>query len=94
MVLGPHGAAAFLTWCWCDLGGLVAEPRLAFWDSAGYFAGMWGWKGTTIGALCQAESRRLDGAARDLSSGLVRGLSAAFSTVVLFLGFLWIAWDR
>ena len=25
---------------------------------------------------------------------LVRGLAAAFSIVVMFLGFLWIAWDK
>jgi uncharacterized RDD family membrane protein YckC len=25
---------------------------------------------------------------------LVRSLAAAFSVIVLFLGFLWIAWDR
>jgi uncharacterized RDD family membrane protein YckC len=25
---------------------------------------------------------------------LVRGLAAAFSVIVLFLGFLWIAWDQ
>jgi uncharacterized RDD family membrane protein YckC len=59
-----------------------------------YFAGMWAWKGTTIGGIVLGlKVARMDGQPVTFSVSLVRALAAAFSSVVLFLGFLWIAWD-
>jgi len=60
-----------------------------------YFAGMWTWRGTTIGGIVlNLKVVRYDGQPMNFGVGLVRALAAAFSIVVLFLGFLWIAWSR
>jgi uncharacterized RDD family membrane protein YckC len=60
-----------------------------------YFSGMWAWKGTTVGGIVLGlKVARLDGGAVTFTVALVRALAAGFSIVVLFLGFLWIAWDR
>ena len=76
------------------LGGLIGGPPLGFLVALAYFAGMWGWKGTTIGGIVlKLKVVRLDGGPVTFPVALVRGLTAAFSTVVMFLGFLWIAWD-
>ena len=68
-----------------------------FWPVVmlGYFAGMWTWKGTTVGGIILGlKVVRADGQPLTLPTSLVRGAAAAFSAMVLFLGFLWIAWDR
>lgn len=60
-----------------------------------YFAAMWTWKATTVGGiLLGLKVVRLDGQPVTFLVALVRSLAAAFSAVVLFLGFLWIAWDE
>ncbi len=60
-----------------------------------YFAGMWTWRGTTIGGIVlKLKVVRADGRPLTFVVALVRGLAAAFSVVILFLGFLWIAWDK
>jgi uncharacterized RDD family membrane protein YckC len=60
-----------------------------------YFAGLWAWKGTTIGGIVlKLQVVRHDGGPLTFLVALVRGLAAAFSAVVLFLGFFWIGWDR
>lgn len=60
-----------------------------------YFVGMWTWRGTTIGGIVlKLKVVRADGRPLPVMVALVRGLAAAFSVVVLFLGFLWIAWDK
>jgi uncharacterized RDD family membrane protein YckC len=60
-----------------------------------YFAGMWAWKGTTVGGIVlNVKVARLDGQPVTFLVALVRGLGAAFSILVFLLGFLWIAWDR
>ena len=59
-----------------------------------YFAGMWTWKGTTVGGVVlNLKVVRLDNGPMTFPVALVRGLGAALSMAVLFLGFLWIAWD-
>ena len=60
-----------------------------------YFVGMWTWKGTTIGGIVlKLKVVRADGRPLPVVVAVVRGLAAAFSVVVLLLGFLWIAWDK
>jgi uncharacterized RDD family membrane protein YckC len=77
------------------LGGLVGGPPLGFLVALAYFAGMWTWKGTTVGGIVlNLKVVRLDGSPLTFAAALVRGLAAAFSVIVLFLGFLWIIWDR
>jgi uncharacterized RDD family membrane protein YckC len=59
-----------------------------------YFSGMWAWRGTTIGGIVLGlKVVRFDGQPVTFPVALIRGLAAAFSIVVLFLGILWIAWD-
>jgi uncharacterized RDD family membrane protein YckC len=60
-----------------------------------YFAGMWTWKGTTIGGiLLNLKVVRFDDQPVTFAVALVRGLASALSVVVFFLGFLWIIVDR
>jgi uncharacterized RDD family membrane protein YckC len=67
---------------------------LGFLIALAYFTGMWAWKGTTIGGIVIGlKVVRVDGDPVTFAVALVRALAAAFSIVVLFLGFLWIAWD-
>src|SRR5207248_3271890 len=73
---------------------LAHIPHLGFLIALAYFSGLWAWKGTTIGGIVLSlKVVRLDGQPINLLVALVRGLAAAFSVVVFFLGFLWIAWD-
>lgn len=77
------------------VGGLVGGPPWGFLVALAYFAGMWTWKGTTIGGIVLGlKVARADGTPVTFAVALVRALAAAFSVIVLFLGFLWIAWDR
>jgi uncharacterized RDD family membrane protein YckC len=77
------------------LGGIVHGPPLGFLVALAYFAGMWTWKGTTVGgALLGLKVVRLDAQPVTFMVALVRALAAAFSICFFFLGFLWIAWDR
>jgi uncharacterized RDD family membrane protein YckC len=76
------------------LGGLIHVPPLGLLVALAYFAGMWTWKGTTIGGIVLGlKVVRTDGQPVTFAAALVRALAGAFSMVVLFLGFLWIAWD-
>ena len=76
------------------IGGLAHVAPLGFLLALAYFAGMWTWKGTTVGGIVLGlKVVRLDGQPVTLVVALVRALAAAFSAFVLFLGFLWVAWD-
>ncbi len=77
------------------LAKFAGHPPLGFLVALAYFAGMWTWKGTTVGGIVLGlKVVRLDGQPVSLLVALVRGLAAAFSVIVLFLGILWIAWDK
>ena len=70
-------------------------PPVFFIVALAYFAGLWAWKGTTIGGIVlKLQVVRHDGGPLAFLVALVRGLAAAFSAIVLFLGFFWIGWDR
>ena len=59
-----------------------------------YFSALWAWKGTTVGGVVLGlKVVRVDGKPLTFPVSLVRSLAAAFAIVVLFLGYLWIAWD-
>jgi uncharacterized RDD family membrane protein YckC len=74
--------------------GFLGGPLLWLLISLAYFAGMWTWKGTTVGGIVLGlKVARLDGQPLIFVVALVRALAAAFSVLILFLGFLWIAWD-
>ena len=77
------------------LSGLVGRGPLGLMVTLAYFSGMWAWKGTTVGGVVlKLKVVRLDGQPITFPVALVRGLAGAFSIVVMFLGFLWIAWDK
>jgi len=74
---------------------MVGGATLGFLVALAYFAGLWAWRGTTVGGvILKLKVVRLDGQPLTFPVALVRGLAAAFSIVVMFLGFLWIAWDK
>ncbi len=76
------------------LGALVGGPPLGFLVALAYFAGMWAWKGTTVGGVVlNLKVVRLDDKPVTFTVALVRGLASALSVIVLFLGFLWMIWD-
>jgi uncharacterized RDD family membrane protein YckC len=76
-------------------GGVLRAPPVPFLVALAYFSGMWAWKGTTVGGIVLGlKVVRLDGQPVTFTVSLVRALAAAFSIIVLFLGFLWIAWDN
>jgi uncharacterized RDD family membrane protein YckC len=77
------------------LSAFVGGMPLGLLVALAYFAGMWAWKGTTIGGIVVGlKVVRMDGQPLDFTVSFVRSLAAMFSAVVLFLGFLWIAWDK
>jgi uncharacterized RDD family membrane protein YckC len=76
------------------LARIVHVAPLGFLVALAYFTGMWAWKGTTVGGIVLGlKVVRMDGQPVTFAVALVRALAGAFSIVVLFLGFLWIAWD-
>ena len=83
-----HGLLRFLP-------AFVNFPPIFLYVALAYFAGMWAWKGTTVGGIVlKLQVVRCDGQPMSFTTALVRGLAAALSVFVLFLGFLWIAWDH
>jgi uncharacterized RDD family membrane protein YckC len=59
-----------------------------------YFSALWAWRGTTVGGVVLGlKVVRVDGKPLTFPVSLVRSLAAAFSIIVLLLGYLWIAWD-
>ena len=83
-----HGPLGFLV-------AFVSGPPVFLIIALAYFAGLWAWKGTTIGGIVlKLHVVRCDGQPVTFLAALVRGLAAALSVIVLFLGFLWIAWDH
>jgi uncharacterized RDD family membrane protein YckC len=90
-------AAGFLDIVLLGFLGAAARqgPPLPFLIALAYFSAMWTWKGTTIGGIILGlKVVREDGQHVSFLVALIRGLAAAFSIIMLFLGFLWIAWDR
>ena len=77
------------------LSAFTGSAPLGLLIALAYFAGLWAWRGTTIGGIVLGlKVARLDGKPVTFIVSLVRALGAAFSIFVLFLGFFWIAWDR
>lgn len=68
---------------------------LAYLPALAYFAGMWTWRGTTVGGLVlNLKVVRLDDKPITFLVALVRALASVFSGIVLCLGFFWMLWDR
>ncbi|HEU5126013.1 MAG TPA: RDD family protein [Verrucomicrobiae bacterium] len=85
--------AAFLDWALMLIPFTILGP-LGWFVVLAYFAGMWTWKGTTIGGIVMNHRIvRQDGLPVTFVVALVRGLAAAFSAFILFLGFFWIGWN-
>jgi uncharacterized RDD family membrane protein YckC len=59
-----------------------------------YGAVMWKLRGTTVGGIvCDLHVVRLDGRPLDWETAIVRALGCFLSLFVVFLGFIWIAFD-
>lgn len=75
--------------------GRFFGPPIGLAVSLAYFAGMWAWKGSTIGGtVLNLKVVRLDNQPVTFAVALVRGLASALSVIVCFLGFFWIIVDR
>ena len=73
---------------------VIDGPPLVMLVALAYFAGMWAWKGTTVGGtVLNLRVVRLDDKPVTFAVALVCGLAAVLSVMVLFLGFLWMIWD-
>ena len=71
------------------------RPPIGLAIALGYFAGMWAWKGTTVGGVVlNLKVVRLDNQPVTFAVALVRGLASTLSFIVFFLGFFWIILDR
>lgn len=69
-------------------------PPVSFVFLAAYGAVMWKLKGATIGAIaCNLQVVRLDARPMDWTTAIVRGLGCILSAMVVFLGFIWVAFD-
>ena len=95
----PRVASAFLDTVLVaivgGISGLMNLGPLSFMMiTVAYYTAMWTWKGTTVGGIvCGLKVVRLDGQPVTWVVMLVRSLAAWFGVAVMFLGFLWIAWD-
>ena len=70
-------------------------PRLMMLMFLAYFAGMWTWRGTSLGGIVmRLKVVRLDGRPLKPEVAIIRALSGVLSCVPLGLGFLWAAWDK
>jgi uncharacterized RDD family membrane protein YckC len=79
----------------CIVVGIIHAGSFGLMVALAYFAGMWTWRGTTIGGIVlKLKVVRTDGRPLTFVVALVRGLAAAFSVVIFFIGFLWIIWDK
>jgi len=86
--------AAFLDLVLLCIPAMIVGPFVLIVALA-YFAGMWAWKGTTIGGIVlKLQVVRYDGGPVNFLVALVRALAAAFSALVFLIGFFWIGWDR
>lgn len=78
--------------------GVIFIPLTGRWApliGIAYFVTMWTWRGTTIGSIVMGlKVVRTDGRRVNFAVALVRSLSSLFSVIVLFLGFIWAAWDH
>jgi uncharacterized RDD family membrane protein YckC len=68
------------------------EGFLLLWLA--YNAGMWVWKGTTLGgSVLGLKCVRTNGEPLDWRVALIRALASCLSFLACGLGFFWIAWD-
>ncbi|MFO1475521.1 MAG: RDD family protein [Verrucomicrobiota bacterium] len=89
-----RAGAAFLDWVIICILSAITGHLLGWLIALAYFSGMWAWKGMTIGGIVlRIQVVRQDGSPLTFLACLVRALAAAFSALVLFLGFFWIGWD-
>jgi len=59
-----------------------------------YFVGLWSWRGQTLGKMAMAiRVVRSDGRPASVGTALLRLVGYLFSTLLLFVGFLMIAFD-
>ncbi len=73
----------------------LLPPPVSFLIALAYFAGLWAWRGTTLGGIVlNLKVVRADDKPLTFVVALVRGLASVLSVMVFFLGFLWIAFDR
>lgn len=79
---------------WRALPYLVGGNVLSLLVNIAYFVGFWSWRGQTPGKmLMNIKLVRTDGSKLIFGAALLRYLGYIVSIAVLFIGFIWIAFD-
>jgi uncharacterized RDD family membrane protein YckC len=79
---------------WLAVPYLVFGNLLSFLLNVAYFVGFWVWRGQTPGKMALGiKVIRRDGSDVKLEAALLRYLGYLVSSVIFFIGFLWIAFD-
>jgi uncharacterized RDD family membrane protein YckC len=78
------------------LAPMYSVSALAQLFSAAYFIGFWTWRGQTPGMMLLGLriARDADGAPPGLARSILRYVGYVISGIVLFIGFIWVAFDR
>jgi uncharacterized RDD family membrane protein YckC len=76
-------------------GDSVAAGGLTFIIDIAYFVGLWTyWNGQTLGKKAMGiKVVRTDGAPVNLTTAIIRYVGYIVSTIVIFLGYIWVAFD-
>ncbi len=85
----------FNTPVWFALPYLIFGNLLSLLVTIAYFVAFWVWRGQTPGKMALSiKLIRTDGSKVTLGAALLRYLGYIVSTVIFFIGFIWIAFDR
>ena len=84
----------FNTPVWFTLPYLIFGNLLSLLIGVAYFVAFWVWRGQTPGKMALSiKLIRTDGSKVTLGAALLRYLGYIVSTVIFFIGFIWIAFD-
>jgi len=79
---------------WRAVPYVIAGNVISLLVSVSYFVGFWIWRGQTPGKmLLGIKVVRQDGSRLNIGTALLRCLGYVVSTAVVFIGFIWIAFD-
>lgn len=79
---------------WATLPFVALGSLLSLLIEAAYFVAFWVWRGQTPGKMALSMKLiRTDGSKITLGTALLRYLGYIVSTVIFFIGFIWIAFD-
>ena len=76
------------------LGDPSGSTILSAMVGAAYYIGFWTWRGQTLGKMALGlKVVRTDGSPISLGRAILRYIGYLVSTIIIFIGFLMVAWD-